>query len=57
MLRNYLLSEFQLVQRGKQDHKDQVTCWDLVRAKLGLLLAFRPVLFSLGKEAHCWPFE
>lgn len=57
MLKNYLLHEFQFVERGNQGHKDEMTCWDLVRAKLGRLLVFRPVLFSLANEIYYWPFE
>lgn len=55
--KNYLLHEFQFVERGNQGHKDEMTSWDLVRAKLGHLLVFRPVLFSLANEIYYWPFE
>lgn len=56
-MQNYLLHEFQFVERGNQGHKDEMACWDLVRAKLVHLLVFRPVLFSLANEIYYWPFE
>ena len=55
--KNYSLHKFQFVERGNQDPKDKMNCWDLVRAKLGHLLVFRPVLFSLANEIYSWPSE